>query len=342
MFRRRATPTPSAARTYVDPAWWDGPPATIEAAYRPLAQVYDVDGESLGRLVRFLEAGDVYRRIAAEIRRHVDALPPGHVAKDVFSSLTVDQLTDHFRQVFTAELGTAVFEFLEQCLGERIYGTADLGATFPYLVVAPAVVGDCAAEAGLAPRAIAQLAKTMQRHALCIAMMAMRVFVTARDRKLVDFNSIADSSRQLADVGQQLRDLSSSDDPEGLGATVAAASRALSHLSELTEQVSSVIDIIRGLAAQTNLLALNATIESARAGEHGRGFGVVASEVKSLATDTDSSLQTIERLTSDITAGASEAMTWMGKVNRAAARVEQSAETVSAMSEDLAGLRRPG
>jgi len=102
-----------------------------------------------------------------------------------------------------------------------------------------------------------------------------------------------EAARLLVDQGT-LKAEQSSNDIQDLAKDLDKASQIIVELADSTEDIASILEVIKGISDQTNLLALNAAIEAARAGEFGRGFSVVADEVRALASNTQRSTAEIE------------------------------------------------
>ncbi|KPZ01949.1 Histidine kinase, HAMP region: chemotaxis sensory transducer [Pseudomonas syringae pv. aptata] len=116
---------------------------------------------------------------------------------------------------------------------------------------------------------------------------------------------------------------------------ITASTGAVSELAGHVREISKVLDVIRSIAEQTNLLALNAAIEAARAGEQGRGFAVVADEVRALAHRTQASTVEIEGMISTVQSGADGAVAAMGKSLSLATNTQELAQRAGAALEKI-------
>ncbi len=122
---------------------------------------------------------------------------------------------------------------------------------------------------------------------------------------------------------------------QGLSGHVTQTAAAMVKLEDEAKNVTSVIDVIRGVAEQTNLLALNAAIEAARAGEQGRGFAVVADEVRTLASRTQQSTADIQGMLSQLQQGVQKAVEGM---NSSAVMTSEAVTSASDVSSSLSGI----
>ncbi|ADP98286.1 methyl-accepting chemotaxis protein [Marinobacter adhaerens] len=117
----------------------------------------------------------------------------------------------------------------------------------------------------------------------------------------------------------------SSEQVHRLAAQISKAVEVIRKLSDDSDNITSVLDVIRGIAEQTNLLALNAAIEAARAGEQGRGFAVVADEVRTLAQRTGQSTEDIQKMITTLQAGVADIVSVMETGSKEASETEKLA-----------------
>ena len=175
--------------------------------------------------------------------------------------------------------------------------------------------------------------------------------VTAINEMSATVRDVAKSTSDAAELSQRLNQNTAQGRSEvqntidlirQLSEQADQTAQIIGKLKNESDSISSVLDVIRGIADQTNLLALNAAIEAARAGEHGRGFAVVASEVRMLAQKTQESTGNIQDMIGNLQAGADRAARSMqetlAKAQAGASNIGRAGDLLAEIAEGVAGI----
>src|SRR5690554_511714 len=168
---------------------------------------------------------------------------------------------------------------------------------------------------------------TRQTDSISMVATAINEMQSAIEEVAGNASRAAEITREADLKGQNSAEIirSSSKQVHRLAAQISKAVGVIRKLSDDSDNITSVLDVIRGIAEQTNLLALNAAIEAARAGEQGRGFAVVADEVRTLAQRTQQSTEDIQTMITALQTGVSDVVNVMETGSKEATETEKLA-----------------
>jgi len=180
---------------------------------------------------------------------------------------------------------------------------------------------------------------------------ATTLVATAMNQMVATVREVASNTQQAADAASSAASeaekgaLTATEALDAIGALtgrIGSASEIIDRVREENDRIRSVLDVIRGISEQTNLLALNAAIEAARAGEQGRGFAVVADEVRNLARRTQDSAAEIQDMLSRLNVQVAAAVQAMGEASHQAedsqGRVGETATSLGQIADAIKSI----
>ncbi|ACZ22992.1 methyl-accepting chemotaxis protein [Sanguibacter keddieii DSM 10542] len=254
-----------------------------------------------------LALGRRVKRSAHEVNEALDALAVGDLTRipDVSSA---DEIGDMARSLGDAQRSIAA-------LLAGVVGSSDvLASAAEHLASSSSQVAAGAEETSAQAGVVAAAAEQVSRNVQTVAAGAEEMGASIRE--------IATNANEAAKVAGQAVEFST------------ATAAAINDLGETSREIGSVVKVITSIAEQTNLLALNATIEAARAGEAGKGFAVVASEVKDLAAESGRAAEDIARRITQVQEQTTSAVAAIGEISSIIASINDYQLTIASAVEE--------
>tara|TARA_R110001583_G_scaffold40778_5_gene130109 strand:+ start:938 stop:2824 length:1887 start_codon:yes stop_codon:yes gene_type:complete len=271
-------------------------------------------------------------------------LPIGGEPNDIKNM--VQKIADGDLSIDTQATGkeTGIYQAVLKMVGHLKTTISDINAT-------SADVGESSTQIRESAKAVTVTAEQqMDRlEQTASAMNEMTVTVTEVARNAQQASTAANDAKQHSQHGMSVVS-EMNNDINALVSGIDEVGEVIKNLALQTDNIGSILDVIKGVAEQTNLLALNAAIEAARAGEQGRGFAVVADEVRNLANRTQQSTNEIQQVITNLQAEAGRSVTLMQsnaisaeatatkshEANQALEAINRSVEEIQDMNNQIA------